>query len=138
MSLSLSDLSDGPYLVSDEFTVGTKLPATGFLTIERVVAEDVPVPGSKRTNRKGVLYFRGAKKGWCANKTELRKLGRIFVQTKNIDQTWLGGRVRLVIVGDVRRPDGTRGNAIRVDEAEAPAQQQTTTNTEPAPGAQAG
>ncbi len=57
MSINLSDLSDGPYLVSDEFTVGTKLPASGFLTIERIAVEDVPVPGSKRTNKKGVIYF---------------------------------------------------------------------------------
>jgi hypothetical protein len=120
MSINLSDLSDGPYLVADEFTAGTKLPASGFLTIERIAVEEVPVPNSKKKNKKGIVYFRGAKKAWCANKTELRKLGRIFGATKNIDQAWLGGRVRLVIVDNVRRPDNTYGNAIRVDEALAP------------------
>ena len=117
MSVNLSDLNDSPYLVSDEFVVGTIFPP---MEIAFIKVEDVPVAGKKDKKRKAILYFKGAKKGWCANKTELRKLAQKFGSTKDIDKTWIGAKVSLVIVGDVRRPDGTRGNAIRVHSSTPP------------------
>ncbi len=117
MSISLSDVSDGPYLAANDFTVGTIFPP---MEICQVRLEDVPTPGKKETSRMIIVYFKGAKKGWCANKTERRKLGMIFNSTKDIDKTWLGAKVSLEIVGGVRRKDGTKGNAIRVHSATPP------------------
>lgn len=117
MTINLADFNDSPYLVSDEFAVGTVFPPMEISSIE---GAEVPVPNSKKTNRKIVVFFKGAKKGWCANKTELRRLGKIFGATKSIEKAWIGGRVSLHIVGDVRRPDGSKGNAIRVKEAWPP------------------
>lgn len=113
-SINLSDLSNGPYLASDDFKVGTVLPA---VTIERIVIEEVPTPGSTKKSPKVVAWFKGASKGWVMNKTVGRQIARILGETKNLDTTWIGARVSLKIVGDVRRPDGTKGNAFRLENA---------------------
>lgn len=120
MSIDLKDFNDSPYIVSDEFDVGHIFPPVEIAKIE---GAEVPVPGSTRKSRKIIIYFKGAEKGWCANKTELRKLGRLFGATKGIEKAWIGAKIQLHIVGDVRRPDGTRGNALRVKEAWAPPKQ---------------
>lgn len=117
MSINLSDLSDGPYLAANDYVVDTIFPPMEIISIK---LEDVPVHGKKDKQTMAIVYFKGAKKGWCANKTERRKLGILFNATKNIDTAWIGAKVSLVIVGNVRRPDGTRGNAIRVHEATPP------------------
>jgi hypothetical protein len=126
MSINLSDLSDSPYLVANDYVVDTIFPPMEIISIK---LEDVPVPGKKDKQTMAIVYFKGAKKGWCANKTERRKLGILFNATKDIDKTWIGAKVSLKIVGNIRRQDGTRGNAIRVYEA-TPPPGSTTTKTQ--------
>lgn len=129
MTINLTDLSNSPYLASDDYTVGTVLP---LATVSKIVMEDVPVAGSTRKNRKAIMYFAGATKAWCVNKTEARKIAAVIGETRNIDAAWIGAKVQLVVVGDVRRPDGTKGNAFRIKQVIAPekkAQTQTTTTT---------
>lgn len=116
--INLADLSNSPYLASDDFPIGMVLPA---VVIERITMEEVPVPNSKKTNLKAIAYFKGAVKGWCMNKTVARDIVKATnIPTKDIGTAWIGVTVRLKVVGDVRRPDGTRGNAFRLSEAWAP------------------
>jgi hypothetical protein len=118
--INLADLSNSPYLASDDFPVGMVLPA---VQIERIVMEEVPVPNSRKTNLKAIAYFKGATKGWCMNKTVARAIAKAAnLQTKDIGTAWIGVTIRLVVVGDVKRPDGTKGNAFRLSEAWAPGQ----------------
>jgi len=63
------------------------------------------------------------------NKTEARKIAKEIGETKNIEKTWIGATIVLQVVGDVRRPDGSRGNAFRIQSV-TPKQ---TTSTETAP-----
>jgi hypothetical protein len=118
--VNLSDLSNSNLLASDDYAVGTVLP---LVPIERITTEDVPRPGSTKKEPKATVWFKGCTKGWVINKTEARKMAKVIGETKNIDKTWIGARVSLRVVGDVRRPDGTKGNAFRVAEclpAESP------------------
>jgi len=109
--MNLSDVTATTYLASDDYVAGTVWPAQ---QIDRVTVEEVPVPGSAKKNTKGVIYFRGAPRGWVANKKELRKIGAALNATKGIDKAWVGHWVQLKVVPNVRRPDGTKGNAFRV------------------------
>jgi hypothetical protein len=118
--VNLSDLSNGNLLASDDYAVGTVFP---LMPIERITTEEVAKPGTTKKEPKATVWFTGAKKGWVINKNEARKMAKIIGETKNIDKTWIGARVSLRVVGDVRRPDGTKGNAFRVAEclpAESP------------------
>jgi len=115
MSINLSDCSTSPYLVSNDFEVGTEFP---MLAIKSVEMEDVPTPGTTKKTRKAIIYFVGGSKGWAANMGCLREIGRALGITKKIDSKWIGARIALKIVGDVRRPDGTKGNAIRIARVE--------------------
>lgn len=120
--MNLSDLSNSPYLASDDYAVGTVLP---LVAIERISMEEVPVPGKATKTQKAIAYFVGVPKGWCINKNEARKIGKAVGSTANIDTTWIGVRISLKVVGDVRRPDGTRGNAFRVADVLPAIQTQT-------------
>jgi hypothetical protein len=126
MSINLTDLSNSPYLASDDYTVGTVLP---IATVAAIKMEDVPVPNSTKKNRKAIMYFAGAKKAWCINKTEARKIAAVIGETKNIDAAWIGAKVQLCVVGDVRRPDGTKGNAFRIKQVIAPDRTVATSTT---------
>lgn len=125
--MNLSDISNSNLLASDDFSVGTVLP---MLVIDRITTEDVARPGTQKKEPKATVWFVGAKKGWVINKNEARKMAKILGETKNIDKTWIGARVSLKIVGDVRRPDGTKGNAFRVAEC-LPAEKQPVPPTAP-------
>lgn len=116
--MNLSDLSNSPYLASDDYAVGTILPP---VTIEKIIMEEVPTPGKTTKTPKAIAYFKGAKKGWCINKTEARKIGKATNATTGIDKAWIGVQIVLKVVGDVRRPDGTRGNAFRIESVTLPA-----------------
>ena len=115
MSINLSDCSVSPYLVANDFEVGTEFHA---MAIKSIAIEDVPQPNSTKKTRKAIIYFEGGKKGWAANVNCLREIGRALGITKAIDTKWIGARVALKVVGDVRRPDGNRGNAIRIARVE--------------------
>jgi hypothetical protein len=113
--MNVSDLSNSPYLASDDYKVGTQFP---LLTIESIKMEDVPVPGKTSKTAKAVIYFAGAKKAWVVNKQEARKIAKTIGEDKAIEKTWIGARIALIVVGDVRRPDGTKGNAFRVHDVQ--------------------
>jgi hypothetical protein len=113
-------------MTANDYDVGTEFP---LLPIERINMEEVPTPGKNKTTRKAIIYFTGAKKGWAANVNCLREIGKVLGITKAIDTKWIGAKVALRIVGDIRRPDGKTGNAIRISRVEpamnAPAPTQT-------------
>ena len=113
--MNLADMSNSPYLASDDFKAGTIFP---LLTIEAIKMEDVPVPGKTTKAAKAVVFFTGAKKSWVINRTEARKIAKAIGEDQKIEKTWIGARVALVVVGDVRRPDGTKGNAFRVHDVQ--------------------
>lgn len=115
MSINIADCSVSPYLVANDFEVGTEFP---LLTIKSITMEDVPQPNSTKKTRKAIIYFEKGSKGWAANVNCLREIGKALNITKAIDTKWIGARVALKIVGDVRRPDGNRGNAIRIARVE--------------------
>jgi hypothetical protein len=121
--MNLRDVSASKYVASDDYPVGYTFP---LMTIVRIAGEDVPAPGTNRKSRKAVVYFAlikekdgkttraDAAKGWAANTKCLREIGKVLGTTENIDTAWIGAQVQLKVVGDVRRPDGTKGNAIRI------------------------
>jgi len=109
--MKLSDITASIYLASDDYKVGHIFPA---LPITRIEMADVPTPGSAKKQAKCVVFFQGVPKGWVINKQEARKIAAKLNCTDSIEKGWLGALVALEIVGDVRRPDGTRGNAFRV------------------------
>ena len=111
--MNLSDLSEGEFLASDDFAVGEVFPV---LIIERLEQKPVSIPNSTKKQTKVVVYFKGAKKGWVVNKTCGREIAKATGAAKNIDKAWIGVGVALKVVGDIRRPDGSRGNAFRIAE----------------------
>lgn len=114
MSISLADLSSSPYIASDDYAVGTILPP---VVIERIDIQEVPTPGKSKKDPKAVAWFRGARKGYVLTKNVGRAIAKKLGSTKNIDKEWIGATVQLEVVGDVRRPDGTKGNAFRLHDA---------------------
>jgi hypothetical protein len=116
--MKLSDITASIYLASDDYKVGTVFPPRA---IERIEMAEIPVPGTAKKQPKCVIYLNGVPKGWVVNKKEARKIAAVLKCTENIEKGWLGAMVSLEIVGDVRRPDNTRGNAFRVHEV-TPAQ----------------
>lgn len=126
MSISISDLSTSKYIASADFKVGTVLPA---LVIERIERGDVPTPGKKESQQKPVVWFKGATKGYVLTKNVARAIAaKLGLETTNIDKHWPGISISLEVVPDVRRPDGTRGNAFRLHNAwPAPTAPTTTT-----------
>jgi hypothetical protein len=132
VSINLSDLGNSPYIASDDYAVGSVL---GVVTIERIDIQDVPTPGKSKKDPKAVAWFKGQHKGYVITKNVGRAIAKKLGSTKNIDKAWLGASIQLEVVGDVRRPDGTKGNAFRLKDAwpaQAPAQQQQTAQTQPA------
>lgn len=108
--MNLPDLTASIYLAAADYPVGHKFPP---FQIDRLEKADVPVPGKGKTDQRGVVFLRKVPKGWVANKQMLRQIGAVL-GLREIDKTWPGGWVGLSVVGDVRRPDGTRGNAFRL------------------------
>lgn len=110
--MNLSDITASEYLAANDYKVGTIFPPR---EIVRITMADISTPGKSQKQAKCVIFLRDVK-GWVINKQEARKIGATLNCTVNIDKGWLGAQVSLVVVGDVRRPDGTRGNALRVHE----------------------
>lgn len=131
MSINLSDLSSSPYIASDDFAVGTIMPPC---VIERIDMAEVPTPGKNRKDPKAVAWFKGARKGYVLTKNVGRAVAKVLGTSKNIDKEWIGAAIQLEVVGDVRRPDGTRGNAFRLHRAWKPGEyQQQPPASEPRP-----
>jgi hypothetical protein len=115
MSINIADMGNSPYIASADFQIGTVLPR---LEIERIDMQEVPTPGKKEKQAKPAVWFKGAKKGYVLTKNVARAIAaKLGIATKNIDKEWIGMQIQLEVVGDVRRPDGTRGNAFRLHDA---------------------
>lgn len=133
MSINVSDIAPSPYVASDDFKVGTVLPP---MVIESISIGQVPTPGKRDKQSKAVVRFVGARKGYVLTKNVARAIARrLRIATENIDKEWIGIKVQFKVVGDVRRPDGTKGNAFRLHEAWlADGTQPTAETTTNAPG----
>jgi hypothetical protein len=123
--MNLSDITASDFLASNDYKVGTIFPAKEIVRIEM---KEVGVPGKPTKQNKCVVFLRDVPKGWVINKQEARKIGAVLGCTTNIEKGWLGASVSLIVVGDVRRPDGGRGNALRVHEVK-PANEQPKTES---------
>jgi hypothetical protein len=111
--MNLSDITASEYLAANDYKVGTTFPPK---EIVRISMADIGVPGKSSKQSKCVVFLKDVPKGWVINKQEARKIGAALDCVTGIEKGWLGALVSLTIVGDVRRPDGTRGNAIRIHE----------------------
>jgi hypothetical protein len=115
MSINVSDIAPSPYVASDDFKVGALLPP---MVIEAISIGQVPTPGKRDKQSKAVVRFAKAHKGYVLTKNVARAIARrLRIATENIDKEWVGIKVQFKVVGDVRRPDGTKGNAFRLHEA---------------------
>ncbi len=134
MSINVADMGNSPYIASADFQIGTVLPR---LEIERIDMQEVPTPGKKEKQAKPAVWFKGAKKGYVLTKNVARAIAaKLGITTKDIGAQWPGIQIQLEVVGDVRRPDGTRGNAFRLHDAwpkAAPTQPTTSTTQEQKP-----
>lgn len=111
--MNLSDITASDFLASNDYKVGTIFPAKEIVRIEM---KEVGVPGKSTKQNKCVVFLRDVPKGWVINKQEARRIGSALGCVKDIDKGWLGAMLAIVVVGDVRRPDGARGNAFRIHE----------------------
>lgn len=127
MSISIADLGNSPYIASDDYAAGTILPR---VEIERIDIQEVPTAGKSKKDPKAVAWFKGARKGYVLTKNVGRAIAKKLGVAKDIDKAWIGASIQLVVVADVRRPDGTRGNAFRLHDAWP----KPTDQMQPAPG----
>jgi hypothetical protein len=111
--MNLTDITSTQWLASDDYEVGKTFHN---LEIIKIIKEEIPVQGKREKTPKAVAYFKGATKGWVINKGEARKIAKAVGSAEKIDTEWIGTIITLKVVGDVRRPDGTKGNAFRVDQ----------------------
>jgi hypothetical protein len=111
--VNLSDITAGEFLAANDYSVGTTFPLREIVSLQM---KDVATPGKTAKQSKCVIFLNGVPKGWVVNKQVARQIGAAIGCTTSIEKGWVGARVALTIVGDVRRPDGTRGNAIRVSD----------------------
>ena len=115
MTINIADIAPSPYVASDDFKIGTILPP---MTVESISMGQVPTPGKREKQSKAIIRFVGARKGYVLTKNVARAISRrLKIATEGIDKEWVGIKVQLKVVGDVRRPDGTKGNAFRLHEA---------------------
>lgn len=111
--MNLDQVTASEYLAANDYKVGTIFPLS---EITKIIMADIGVPGKSTKQPKCVIFLKDAPKGWVVNKQDARKIGAALDCVTSIDKGWLGAHISLKVVGDVRRPDGTRGNAFRVAE----------------------
>lgn len=109
--MNLSDITAGEFLAANDYSVGTNFPLREIMRLEM---KDVATPGKTQKQSKCVVFLKDVPRGWVINKQEARKVGAAIGCTTSIEKGWIGARIALTIVGDVRRPDNSRGNAIRI------------------------
>ena len=119
--MNLSDVTAGEFLASNDYLAGTVFPLREIVKIEE---KDVGIPGKREKQRKCVIFLQGAPKGWVANKQCLRVIGAALGVVINIHAGWIGARVALFIDANVKRPDGTKGNAFRIKDVQPAAKPQ--------------
>lgn len=117
--MNLTDVTASEYLAANDYKVGTVFP---LREIVRITMAEIGVPGKSQKQSKCVVFLKDVPKGWVINKQEARKVGQVLNCVTNIEKGWIGAALSLTIVGDVRRPDGTRGNAFRIADIKPAAQ----------------
>ena len=109
--MNVPDLTVSDYMASADYEVGTVFP---LLPITKVEQKKAP---SGKGNRL-VLHLEKAPKPFMISSNQvIRELGAALGM-KEVQNTWLGCKVSFKVVGNVRRPDGTRGNAFRIEATE--------------------
>ncbi|MDV7399653.1 hypothetical protein RZS08_50025, partial [Arthrospira platensis SPKY1] len=92
---------------ANDFAAGQIWPAMAIKEVRK----------AKSPNGKGerlVIVLEGAPKPWmCSSNVTIRQIGQAL-GVREIEKTWVGAKLVLTIVPNVRRPDGTIGNAFRV------------------------
>ena len=81
-----------------------------IVTIDRVVMEEIK-DRSGRTDRCGVLYFKGGKRGMIMNVTNSQTIVDMYGPL--VEEMWPGKRIRLYS-DTCRHPDGKVGPCVRV------------------------
>ena len=115
--MNISQLTESDYLNSSDYTVGTKFPVKKIAKIERRKPPSNP-NGSERL----VIWLEDVPKPWMvSSRVLIRKLGATLGMSK-IETAWIGAGIGVEVVGNVRRPDGTKGNALRTYSIEKPNQ----------------
>ena len=110
-TMNLPDLTTSDFLAANDYEVGTIFP---LLTITKVEKKKAPNGKGERA----CLTLEKAPKPWmCSSNMVLREMGACF-GAKAIETSWVGCKVSLKVVGGVRRPDGTSGNAFRIEKLE--------------------
>lgn len=111
----------------------TGKPRDYVLEISRVVADKLQIPGSSKSERKPIVYFKGASKPLACNKTNAKTIAGLY---GNDTTQWVGKRIVLyfdpsvtmkgVVVGGIRvRPVVPRSSAKtdeHVESREPPAE----------------
>ena len=106
--MNLSEMTASDFLNSEDYEVGTKWPP---LTITKVATK--PAPSSPK-NERCVIWLEKAPKPWMiSSRVVLREIGR-KLGVRDIEKNWPGNKISIQVVGNVRRPDGTKGNAFRI------------------------
>lgn len=83
------------------------------VTIETVIIRrNVQMQGGRPKNIALSLKFVGKSRELMLNATNRKTLAALF--ESNQCEAWFGKRVALFVEQDVRRPDGTRGPAVRI------------------------
>jgi len=108
--MNLPELTDTQYLAANDYPAGQVFPPLKIVKIEKK-----PAPSGK--GQKAVIHLEKAPKPWmCSSVVTLREIGKALGQTRDIEKTWLGAFISLKVVPNIRRPDGTTGNAFRIAE----------------------
>ena len=107
--MNVPDLTNSDYMASDDYEVGTTFPLLKIVKVEKK-----PAPNGKGS--KAVLHLDKAPKPFMVSSNAvLRELGATFGH-REIEKIWIDCAVSFKVVGNVRRPDGTKGNAFRINE----------------------
>jgi hypothetical protein len=120
--MNLPEVTNSDYIAANDYEAGAVWPALKILSVEKRKS-----PNGK--GEKAVITLEKLPKPWmCSSNEVLREIGKALGR-KNIDKTWPGNSISLKIAADVRRPDGTRGNAFRIAAIVKAAESVNTTTT---------
>jgi hypothetical protein len=105
--MNLPEVTNSDYIAANDYEAGAVWPPLKILSVEKRKA-----PNGK--GEKAAITLEKLPKPWlCTSNEVLREIGAALGR-KNIDKAWPGNSIALKIVPNIKRPDGTRGNAFRV------------------------
>lgn len=100
--------STSPYIKSDDL-----LDEDFTVTIVRVTGGTVEDPKSRKKSRKALIHLKGWDKPMVCNITNARIIANDLGYGFKVS-LWVGKRITIYAEPNVRRPDGTKGPAVRV------------------------